>query len=96
MSRFFQFYVAENPAHCTQRSADISEFRLILHRTCSIVYNDDCSGFAIYKREFIHTFGDAHIYNNYFEQPEFCNRDVRPLPKHLNPEIKKKYFLILL
>jgi thymidylate synthase len=40
--------------------------------------------------EFIHTFGDAHIYNNHIEQLELqLTRDCRPLPTmKLNPEIK--------
>ena len=40
--------------------------------------------------EFIHTFGDAHIYNNHFEQVELqLSREIYPLPKMiLNPEIK--------
>jgi thymidylate synthase len=40
--------------------------------------------------EFIHTFGDAHIYNNHFEQLELqLTREPKPLPKMiLNPEIK--------
>ena len=40
--------------------------------------------------EFIHTFGDAHIYNNHFEQVELqLTREPKPLPKMIiNPEVK--------
>jgi thymidylate synthase len=40
--------------------------------------------------EFIHTFGDAHLYNNHIEQTKLqLSRDIRPLPQmKINPNVK--------
>jgi len=89
---FFQFYVADGKLSCQlyQRSADIflgvpfniasyALFTMMVAQVCDLGYGD-----------FIHTFGDAHIYNNHMEQLELqLSREPRKLPKmQLNPEIK--------
>ena len=89
---FFQFYVADGKLSCQlyQRSADIFlgvPFNIASYALFTLMIAQVCN---LEVGEFIHTFGDAHIYNNHIEQLELqLTRDCRPLPKmKLNPEIK--------
>ena len=89
---FFQFYVADNKLSCQlyQRSADIFlgvPFNIASYALLTIMIAQVCD-FEV--GEFIHTFGDAHIYNNHIEQLELqMSRTPKPLPKMiLNPDIK--------
>ena len=83
---FFQFYVAENKLSCQlyQRSADIflgvpfniASYSLFTHMIAHV-----CN---LEVGEFIHTFGDAHIYTNHFEQVDLqLSRKPKKLPKLL-------------
>jgi thymidylate synthase len=89
---FFQFYVADGKLSCQlyQRSADIFlgvPFNIASYALLTMMIAQVCN---LGVGEFIHTFGDAHIYNNHFEQLELqLSRETKPLPKMiLNPAIK--------
>ena len=89
---FFQFYVSDGKLSCQlyQRSADIFlgvPFNIASYALLTMMIAQVCN---LQPGEFIHTFGDAHIYNNHFEQLELqLSREPKPLPKMiLNPNIK--------
>ena len=89
---FFQFYVSDGKLSCQlyQRSADIFlgvPFNIASYALLTMMIAQVCD---LQVGEFIHTFGDAHIYNNHFEQLELqMSRKPKSLPKMiLNPAVK--------
>jgi thymidylate synthase len=88
----FQFYVADGKLSCQlyQRSADVFlgvPFNIASYALFTMMVAQVCD---LEPGDFVHTFGDAHLYLNHLEQTELqLSRECRPLPTmNINPAVK--------
>ncbi|GAB2685588.1 thymidylate synthase [Aliiglaciecola sp. 3_MG-2023] len=91
----FQFYVIDNKLSCQlyQRSGDIFlgvPFNIASYALLTMMVAQVCD---LELGDFIHTFGDAHLYTNHLEQAKLqLSREPLALPKmKLNPDVKSLF-----